>query len=350
MEEIKKKRILHILASGGYSGAENEVIAVIRNLSNKYDFAYVSPSGPIQEILRKEGILHLEISGPSSKEIARIVKGWQPDLIQAHDYRTSVASSLARTKVPIISHLHSNPPWLKTINPNSLAYLLASFGISCIIGVSSSIIDEYLFRSFIKNKYLTLPNFTDSQNVLAKAVENIYDHSYDLAFLGRLEEPKDPLRFITIVNEVAKELPEVKSVMIGSGTLEDECSNLIKQLHLEKNITMVGFKDNPYAILNQAKLLVMPSKWEGFGLAAVEAMVLGKPVFATKVGGLPSIVHHKCGFLCEDNEEFRVKIVNVLKDADLYTTLAQGAQIKARQFTNVKDYLQKLSMIYELYL
>ena len=49
-------------------------------------------------------------------------------------------------------------------------------------------------------------------------------------------------------------------------------------------------QSNPYPYLNAGKVMVMPSAWEGFGLAAVEGMCLGKPVVCSGVGGLADIV------------------------------------------------------------
>ncbi|GAF23683.1 hypothetical protein JCM19047_3522 [Bacillus sp. JCM 19047] len=59
--------------------------------------------------------------------------------------------------------------------------------------------------------------------------------------------------------------------MIGDGDLRNECENEIKQLKLANNIDLLGFLENPYCIIKNSKMMILTSKWEGFGLVAVEA-------------------------------------------------------------------------------
>ena len=78
--------------------------------------------------------------------------------------------------------------------------------------------------------------------------------------------------------------------MVGTGSLEKECQKLIEEYQLETNVQMVGFQKNPYVYMLQSKISIIPSKWEGFGLVALEAMAFGCPVVAANVGGLKEIV------------------------------------------------------------
>lgn len=77
----------------------------------------------------------------------------------------------------------------------------------------------------------------------------------------------------------------------------DKYGARIEELGLVHVIRLYGFQKNPYIYLKQAKVMCMPSKWEGFGLAAVEALALGKPVIAAPVGGLNDIINDNCGKL-----------------------------------------------------
>ena len=110
---------------------------------------------------------------------------------------------------------------------------------------------------------------------------------------------------------------------------------------------MVGFKANPFPILNNAKILCLTSKWEGFGLVATEALVLGKPVVATPVGGLPSIVNSTCGLLCDELQEFVSEISKLLEEESYYNKKSFGAQIRINEICNLKSYMKNLIVFYK---
>ena len=103
----------------------------------------------------------------------------------------------------------------------------------------------------------------------------------------------------------------------------------INQLQLVNNVHCLGFIDNPYGIINQSKVLCIPSSWEGFGLVAVEALSLGKPVVAANVGGLPGIVTEESGKVCTYESEYIEEIVKLLTDSNYYFMKSSGANDRA---------------------
>ena len=136
--------------------------------------------------------------------------------------------------------------------------------------------------------------------------------------------------------------------MIGDGELHAEIETKIKSLGLEQTITLCGFQKNPYSILKHSKMLCMPSSWEGFGLAAVEAMALGKPVVASPVGGLGNIVNDSCGYLCNDEEEFVNAILEMFADFNVYEQKCIGAIERANDFDNIQNYSNKMKSLYQV--
>ena len=169
---------------------------------------------------------------------------------------------------------------------------------------------------------------------------------YDIAFLGRLSEPKNPLEYIEIVNDIQREMP-VKAVMIGDGELREIVEEKIQELGLEEIINLKGFLENPYEILQKCKVLCMPSRWEGFGLAAVEALALGVPVVATEVGGLPGIIDESCGKLCDSKETFVEEIGSLLSDSELYRKKISGANKRAEELDNIDQYISDMINVYK---
>jgi len=105
---------------------------------------------------------------------------------------------------------------------------------------------------------------------------------------------------------VAGSDPRVLLIIVGGGDLEPEYQQLTRQLGLTENVTFVG--DVPDGLLPQyysiADALVLPSKdmSEGFGLTLLEANAAGRPVIASRVGGIPSVVQDGCnGLLVRPN-------------------------------------------------
>ena len=342
-----KKKILHILNTSSYSGAENVAISIIDNMKNDYESAYVSMDGPIRSVLNNKGITFLPISKMGIREIRRIIALYNPDIIHAHDFTASIISSLSTNRIPILSHIHNNSPWLKTYHPFSFAYLLAAMKCKKILGVSESVFSEYVFGNVINNKSMVVSNPIDLAVIRNHAeIASKEGGSYDIVFLGRLVPQKNPQRFIKLISEVARKLPDLKVAIIGSGELEVECEKLIKHYQLENVIEMSGFMVNPYGILASSKILCMTSDWEGFGLVAIEALSLGVPVVANAVGGLPGIVNNKCGALCKSDAEFISEINLLLNDMNYLDEKSKEAMRHAETLENIHIYT---SLIHEIY-
>lgn len=341
-----KKKIFFIVNTNVYSGAEAVNINIIRNLKKDYDFYWVSNKGVINEYLSLYDIKHIEIEKVSTKEIKRIIKEYQPDILHATDYRASVICSLCTKKIPIISHLHNNSPWLKNLHPYSISYLYASLKSKCILTVSDSIEKEYIFSKFIRNKIKNVSNPVSRKEVISKVNKN-EEKVYDICFVGRLTKQKDPIRFINLISQIKKYKKDIKVVMVGDGELRKSCEQEIKQLSLSRTIKLVGFQQNPYTYMNQSKIFMLPSLWEGYGLVVFEALTLGLPCFVTKVGGMIDLINEECGSFCNDDKEFVKNIVSALNNEKEYQKLSLGAIKRSKELDNSNTYYKNIKEIYE---
>ncbi|MPQ33288.1 glycosyltransferase [Clostridium estertheticum] len=345
---MNKCLVLHILASNKYSGAENVATTIISNMNRTDDYkgVYVSPRGSIEKTLKNMNVKYEGIEKLTCREIRRVVKKLNPDIIHAHDFRTSIICWLSGIKLPIISHIHNNPPWIKKINPLSFMYWISSYRYSKIILVSDAIIKEYIFAKSIKNKIYIIGNPNNLDRIKVLSNKKDIEERYDVIFIGRLTKQKNPLRFIDIISESSKEFPLIKVAMIGDGELKEECEDHIKERKLTKNIKLFGFLDNPYAILKHSKVMIMTSDWEGYGLVAIEAMSLGIPVLATPVGGLVDIVDNEWGRICNSNSEFVEELKNLILDEWYLKSKSQASLKKVVDFDNLNRYMSNLESIY----
>ncbi len=342
------KKVLHLLNSGSYSGAENVAITIIKECKKKgYIGAYASLEGSISNSLVENNIEYIPIKKMNIKNVRKIIKLFNPDIIHAHDFTASFIATLSTINVPIMSHIHNNVPWLKKLSLNSLIFLTSSFRAKKILGVSPSILNEFVFSKLISKKFLNIGNPIDSNTISEKSKMKYSNKLYDLVFIGRLTEQKNPLKFISYVKKIQIKIPNIRVALIGTGELENKCVELIEKLNLEKNIEMFGFINNPYSILDDSKVLCMTSSWEGYGLVAAESLVLGKPVIAFPVGGLPTIVNDSCGLLTNSEDEYIQEVMNLITNDHYYDVKKNNAYLRASEIANLDIYIEKIVKEYD---
>lgn len=345
---MKKLRVMHVLNTGDFSGAENVAISIIEYLKPEYDFVYVSLKGTIEDILRKKGIKHYAIKKLNVHNIRQAINDIKPDIIHAHDYTAGIISSLSTLKIPIINHLHNNSPWIKRYGMYSFAYIVSSIRYCKVLMVSESILNEYVFGNLIKGKSEIIGNPIDFKKIQNLAVEAHEYEESDIIFLGRLSPPKKPLFFLEIVDDLQRELPDIRTFMIGDGELWEEVKKKVVEIGVSKNVKLMGFMENPYGYLKHTQVLCMPSEWEGFGLVAVEALSLGIPVVCSGVGGLKDIVNNECGMICGGKETYVEEIKKLLLDNNYYSNKSLMAKMRLRELYNINEYYLILSNNYQL--
>ena len=113
---------------------------------------------------------------------------------------------------------------------------------------------------------------------------------YDVIFLGRLTPQKNPDLLIEVFKTLISIKSDINIAVVGAGDQYESFKENLIINKLQDNVVMYGFVENPYPILNASKIMILPSKWEGYGLVAVEALSLGVPVICSGAGGLKTIV------------------------------------------------------------
>ena len=311
MEKIYfEKRVLHILASNSFSGAENVACSIIETIDD-YKSAYCSPDGQISNTLKKKAIEYLPVEKMNYKHIKAVVDSYQPDIIHAHDFKASILASRFNKRCKIVAHIHKNDPKMNKISLKSVLFRIASRKISKIMVVSDSVLNETAFKKYFSRKMVVIPNFVDKEKIIKKSKEYETKRQYDFFFFGRLSSEKNPLVFIEIIKRLNDK--NIKAIMIGDGPLASDCRSLVKKYNLEENIEIISFLDNPFPYIRASKIGIMPSSFEGFGLSAVEAAILGKPVINSGVGGLAKIFN-RTGLIANNIDEC-INIINSKKYA-----------------------------------
>ena len=335
-------KILHILGTDRLSGAENVHLDILRALKDENETIYCSPDGPIRRHVEEAGVRFLACDTENTKEIRRDYDEERPDVVHACDPRMSF--KCARAGIPFISMLHCNCPWMKKYSPNSFALRYAAKRASAVIAVSQSIPDSYVFKKAFGDKLYVIPNAVDREKVERMAAEP-YEGSFDVIFVGRLEPVKRPLLFLEVVEKLRRRLPDVTAAMVGDGELRDEVASYAAEHGLD-NVSLLGFDSNPYRIMARSKVNVLTSEYEGFGLVAVEGMILSKPVAAFPAGGITEIAE-RGGIVCSDADQMARAVSELLTDPDRYAVYSKKAYEGSFGFTDTGDYISKIRDVYE---
>ena len=347
-----KKRVLHVLKMREFSGAENIAAMICSHMPEEIVCVYTSPDGPVRDHLEKEHVPYLPMKRFSLAQLWYVLRAYQPDMVHAHDFSASVLCALVLClqkekglrHARLVSHLHNDPPWIRRWNVRSVVYAAAKKRIDTVVAVSCQIPQEAVFLDEKEERVAVLENPVDTGRIASMAKEPSGEPC-DLLFVGRLTEQKQPLRFIEIVYRLKRQGVAARALMLGDGELKEACRERIRVLGMEHQVEMKGFCDNPYAYMRQARLLLMPSCWEGYGLVAVEALAVGTPVLAGCVGGLKGIFRDVPCALCKNEDEFVEKAACLLQKKDKYNEFLRMSLLKVRRM-DMDEYIRKIVEIY----
>ena len=338
-------RVLCVLSSNDFSGAENVVCQIIQSVRNEknIEIAYCSREGRIRRALAERNIPFVPLRNMSLKELKRVCKEWKPDVIHAHDMRASVYCAFACGRIPVISHIHNNAFDSRKISLKSVAYLLAGFKIKHIFWVSKSAFEGYVFNKLFRSKSEVLYNVISIDALYEKMRSDKKTYPYDIVYVGRLTYPKNPERLMKILKIVTQQLPDVKIAVVGTGDLEQETKVLAKKLQLEHHVDFLGFCSNPLKLMYDAKVMVMASRWEGTPMCVLEAMSLGLPIVSTPTDGVKELITNDVtGFLSEDDNVLADKVVKIISVPENRKQLSAAIKEKAVQVNDIEKYKNKV--------
>lgn len=341
-------KVLHIVNTDRFSGAENVVCQIIDAFQNDVNMAYCGLEGPIRSVLEEKGILFLPIKKMSVFGLKKIIKEFKPNIVHAHDMRASFFASLACGSIPLVSHIHNNAFDSRALSLKSLLFLFAAIKAKHIFWVSESSFLGYFFHRFFKGKSSILLNVINVESLIKKRDKDSLTYDYDVVFVGRLTYQKNPERLIEVLQKLVKKNSNVKCAIVGGGDLSEEISNLIIERSLEKNVFMLGFNSNPLKILSDSKVMLMTSRWEGLPMCALESLALGVPVVSTPVDGLRTIINQgENGFLSSNDDEIVDFVNKIVCDKSLQKNLSATCVKLSEKYNNLDNYKQQLNLVYK---
>lgn len=300
-----------------------------------------------------------------SSTMVDVINNHQLDLLHVH-YAIPHASAAYMAKkivatrgknIPVITTLHGTDITLvgrdKTLAP------VVAFSINesdAITAVSQNLRDETYKIFEIKKEIEVIYNFVDVtrfrkkpidafQKVIAPNGERILVHASNFRKIKRV------LDVVRIFAEINKRIPS-KLMFVGDGPERPETENLCRELNLCDQIRFVGKQEQIEEILAVADLFILPSEYESFGLAALEAMAAGVPLISSDAGGLPEInVNGKTGYMSAvgDVQSMSRNAISILSDDAVLAAFKYNAAEQAKKF-DIHQIVPRYEQLYDRFL
>ena len=342
-------KVMHVLNSRIYSGAEKVVCQIIHAFQGEVEMVYCSPESDIvRKMVEAQGVTYLPMKTMSVSELSRVIREQKPDLIHAHDMRAGFFSALCCGKIPLVSHIHNNAYDARGLSPKTVGYLLAGFRAKHIFWVSQSSFDGYAFHKLFARKSSVLYNVIDTDEIYTKLSQDSNTYDYDLIYVGRLTYQKNPQRLLRLCARLKESKPDLKVAIVGTGELEDELKALSQELNLEDTVHFLGFQPNPIKMVAGSKAMILTSRWEGTPMCALEAMALGTPVVSTPSDGMKDLLTDGVsGYLTESDEQMAKDLLKIFTQPEHRQLLAENARKKFDSLNDGEAYKLAIEAAYK---
>lgn len=209
---------------------------------------------------------------------------------------------------------------------------------------------QHLMKIVPENKIAVIENYSIlHEDALQERCARKSNHI--ILFLGELGKRKGCYDIPYVVEQVSKEIPDVKFILAGAGTTQDEVAikQLIKEKGIEQHVEFPGWVrgDQKDQLLRDADVFYLPSYNEGMPMSILDAMGYGLPIVSTKVGGIPKIVfNEKNGFCLEPGniKEMGKAIIALIEVKRIETSISSFEIVKNGY--SLEQHLKKLEKCY----
>jgi glycosyltransferase involved in cell wall biosynthesis len=187
---------------------------------------------------------------------------------------------------------------------------------------------------------------TPDEIAIARRELKLPNNTRIIGTLARL----DPQKGMPYLLRALAQVPgDWRAVIAGDGALRDELEYLSDQLGLTQRVSFLGFCDQPARVLAALDVFVLPSEWESFGLAPIEAMATGLPVVITRVGGMSELLidGESGAFVApRDVNALARALTRVLNDADLRARWGRAGRARVEKFFSVDAMTETTIAVY----
>lgn len=318
----------------GYQSSVHDVYLMVSEQNSSRETLCISPERLIVYPYKRKPVHMLK----AMKAMARVMKELEPDIVHVHGTFAGLFARgmhLFRRKRPAIvycahgwSFLMDTSPWKKRLY--ALAERILENRSDAIIHISRHEYRMALAYGLSARKSVVVYNGVSERkpsDVEHSPIETI-PSCLNLLYIGRFDRQKGFDRLLDLFRQ--HDFPNVKLYLIGDTVLKAQTYDF------PDNAVRLGWVDNAEIdrYICACDAVIVPSRWEGFGIVAVEALRNGKPVIASRRGALPEIVEHDVnGYLFDfDDTEQLAAIIRGMDKNRLEEMGRAGRDIFHRKF------------------
>ena len=362
-------KVLYVHGITEVGGAERDLLTLLAHLDRgRFEPVVALPDrGPLFGLLRAQGVevvltpvpgwrklKSVVLRGPALLRLWWLIRSRGIGLVHANDfwYIPLVGRAAAWARVPCVAHVRQE------IEPRRVQqYRMGS--VDRILTVSEQIRETGLRGGLLPERVQTCYSGLDLDGVPrtadGAAVRSRYgfdEKTFLVGAVANLFPRKGYEHLIRAVHLAAPNVPTVGCLIVGEGDpgYRAGLDALTRDLGLAGRVVFAGFQSDVFPYLAAMDLFVLPSVMEGFGIALLEAMAMGRPVVATKVGGVPEVVEEGVtGLLVPpaDPASLARAIVRLAEAPELRRQLGGAGAERVRERFHVTRMSEQLQGVYE---
>ncbi len=255
--------------------------------------------------------------------------------------------------VPFVTTLHGTDITLVGKDPSFEPVISFCINQSDAVTAVSESLKQDTYKHFNTQREINvIPNFVAQPKKIQR--ENnpsrcryAPENEFVLCHISNFRKVKRVKDVLIVFAKVNEKIP-AHLILVGDGPERYHLEEMCRELNLCDRVHFVGKIRDTSHVLEFSDLFLLPSETESFGLAALEAMVMGVPVISSNTGGIPEVnVQGVTGYLSDvgDVEDMAKNAVHILSDADRLKTFRKNAIEHASSFS-VKAIVSQYEEIY----
>jgi glycosyltransferase involved in cell wall biosynthesis len=359
-------KVLHVHKITGIGGSERHLLTLLPALRARgVDARFLGLDVPgtaapsLYEELDAAGVpaahvrCTVDVSPRMARDVVRAVRDEAPDLVHTHLVHGDVYGALAaaRLGLPHVSSRHNDDRYL--LGPFRFVDRAFAARTRRLIAISDAVRRFLAAAGHDERKLVTVHYGLDSlpgaPSERTPAEAGVPDGVPLLLAIGRLTGQKDHPTLLRAFAAARARHPDAVLAILGIGPLESETRALAGELGLDGSVLLPGrleIRD----WLERADVFVHSSRWEGFGLVLLEAMLAGLPIAATRVSAVPEVVADgETGLLVApgDHGALASALDDLLADPARARALGEAGLLRAREHFSVALMAERTQAVYD---
>ena len=347
-------KLLFVVPQMTTGGAEQVVYDLCSGLLHRgHGIGLASAGGHLADELAKVGVHIVTVRGLDRRwpmgmaraafRLARVLRQDTYDLVNAHSLTTSLISFMAlrltRSRARHVFTLHlPEKLWYYRVMGRTLGWT-----VDQVVTVCRDNRTRLVNSGVDENRIRVIYNGVDVDRFSPEPREK-GENRFRIGILGRLIERKGHADLLQALSSLVGGMvpTDVYLDIIGDGPMRDDLKQLTLDLGLKENVSFLGDRRDVPALLQELDVLAMPSTYEAFPVAILEALSSGLPVVATAVNGITEVIKHgETGFLVQphDIEGLAQALATVAQSPDLRRHLSLNGVREVKERFSIRQML-----------